>query len=150
MNFEKFKLTNKVYLENCPFELTPMIYELTLRFPEDVEVITHLSPTEFVKSINMSDELLTKIFHQVMEQPYNIVHHQNIGYFQYLIDTICGEDTYHPHHAYTATTYFLTRKLTDFEYVSLLHFMEAIDVGQNVLLKRRSKIPVRLRQVLTN
>jgi hypothetical protein len=150
MNFEQFKLTNKVYLENCPFELTPLIYRLTIQAPEDIEVITHVSPTEFVKSINISDTLLKRVFHQMMESPYNVVHHLNIGYFKYLIDSICGEDTYHPHHTHTGSTYFLPRKLTDFEYASFLPFMEMIDVGPNVLLKRRSKIPIRQRQVLTN
>jgi hypothetical protein len=153
MNLDTFKQIHRIYLESCPFSLMDKFFNFGLTLPQNEEHKIQLHCGEDciqVIIIHLSDEALEYMFYKFKFEPLQTAHYKSIGYNKYLIDSILGDHSFDPAMVFNEFRTILPRKLSDAEMVSLNPFYRITDYGPNVLLQRRSKVPIRRRQVCSN
>lgn len=148
--FCNFVQAHQICIDSAPFYALDDLYQLGMNLQEGKIYQVDICLNEEYPLIAKVTKLKQDILQEIFDLPLNQHHYFGIGYFKHLIDSTCGEDTFHPKLLFNASRYILPRKLEAAEEVMLKPFCRITDYGPNVLLERRSKVPVFRRSVHTN
>lgn len=147
---EDFIQAQQIFIESGPFYALPDLYQIGQTLQENrsyrVDICVDNEYPITVRVTKLSQDILQELF----EKPINHLHYIGMGFFKELIDSTCGPDTFHPKFLYSGMRYILPRKLEAAEEVMLSPFCRIADYGPNVLLERRTKVPIFRRSIHSN
>jgi len=145
MDFETFYKIHRVYLENVRFEDIPHAYDIALNLVPDLPMTINRATIAL-----LSKDVCRKVYLDLLTKPVLQVYGNATKNFQYLVDSIIGENTFHPMAVFSDMRYIHYLPITEEQKSQLLPFCKVIDYGPYVLLQRRSKVQVHRRSLCSN
>jgi hypothetical protein len=145
MDFQTFYQIHRVYLENVKFSDVSNAYNIALNLVPNTPITINGAVIAL-----LSQSSCEIIYESLLSKPLIETYGAAIKNFQYLIDSIIGEDTFHPMASFSDMRYIHYLPITEEQKSQLLPFCKVIDYGPYVLLQRRSKVQVHRRSLCSN